>query len=168
MYCRAIIRPIPGTPRTPEISAVSGLIDMFIPIKPPTRFTAASIKPPKTLFMPSLKTHFSGLIKIQHKRYTSISPTAYAMMDIPSNSIKNHSPARRAAGVGRRRTLKYGICTILYGTCLFYDRIVKFVFSDNPMSAENRPPKTEIRIFSVYFRGLFKTAEYFFTINAGL
>lgn len=42
------------------------------------------------------------------------------------------------------------------------------LFFNNPMSAENRPPKTEIRIFSVYFRGLFKTAEYFFTINAGL
>lgn len=120
MYCRAIIRPIPGTPRTPEISAVSGLIDMFIPIKPPTRFTAASIKPPKTLFMPSLKIHFSGLIKIQHKRYTSISPTAYAMIDIPSNSIKNHSPARRAAGIGRRRTLNMVFV-------LFYTGLVCFM-----------------------------------------
>lgn len=160
MYCRAIIRPIPGTPRTPEISAVSGLIDMFIPIKPPTRFTAASIKPPKTLFMPSLKTHFSGLIKIQHKRYTSISPTAYAMIDIPSNSIKNHSPTRRAAGIGRRRTLNMVFVLFYTGLVCFMTESAKLFFN-NPMSAENRLPKTEIPIFTFISAAFLKQPSIF-------
>lgn len=53
------------------------------------------------------------------------------------HTVKQHQKSLSRKARRRYRAakdLEYGICTILYGTCLFYDRIGKIVFSDSEKS----------------------------------
>jgi len=69
---------IPGIPRTPAITAVRGLIVMFIPTKLPTKLTISKRIPPRIPLIMSLITSRIGITNSMPKMYNKKRPNKKA------------------------------------------------------------------------------------------